>query len=99
VSSFCKFSLLTMSLLPAAGTASAQSVSEPIVLWPQGAPNENGDAPEEKQLPMKPGDPTIRITNVTRPMITVYRPAAEKSTGAAVVICPGGGYGGLAYNK
>jgi acetyl esterase/lipase len=72
---------------------------EPIVLWPQGAPNEKGDVPEEKQLPMKPGDPTIRITNVTRPMITVYRPAAEKSTGAAVVICPGGGYGGLAYNK
>ncbi len=29
------------------------------------------------------------------PMITVYRPDPEKATGAAMVICPGGGYGGL----
>ena len=29
------------------------------------------------------------------PTITVHRPAAEKVNGAAVVICPGGGYGGL----
>lgn len=28
-------------------------------------------------------------------MLTVHRPAADKSNGAAVVICPGGGYGGL----
>jgi acetyl esterase/lipase len=27
--------------------------------------------------------------------ITVYRPVPERATGAAVVICPGGGYGGL----
>ncbi|HZK80549.1 MAG TPA: alpha/beta hydrolase [Humisphaera sp.] len=27
--------------------------------------------------------------------ITVHRPAVDKSNGAAVVICPGGGYGGL----
>ena len=27
--------------------------------------------------------------------ITVYRPVAERATGAAAVICPGGGYGGL----
>jgi acetyl esterase/lipase len=29
------------------------------------------------------------------PSITVHRPAAEKANGAAMVICPGGGYGGL----
>lgn len=29
------------------------------------------------------------------PTITVYRPAPEKNTGTAMVICPGGGYGGL----
>jgi acetyl esterase/lipase len=28
--------------------------------------------------------------------ITIHRPAADKVTGTAVVICPGGGYGGLA---
>lgn len=29
------------------------------------------------------------------PTITVYKPAPEKATGTAMIICPGGGYGGL----
>jgi acetyl esterase/lipase len=29
------------------------------------------------------------------PTITVYHPAPEKATGTAMIICPGGGYGGL----
>lgn len=33
-----------------------------------------------------------------RPTLTLYLPAAERATGAAVVICPGGGYGTLAMN-
>ena len=38
-----------------------------------------------------------RIANVTTPTLTVYLPPKEKATGAAVVICPGGGYARLAY--
>ncbi|MBT3379022.1 MAG: alpha/beta hydrolase [Lentisphaerae bacterium] len=30
------------------------------------------------------------------PTLTVFLPAPDKATGAAIVICPGGGYGGLA---
>jgi len=33
------------------------------------------------------------------PTLTVYAPAPEKSNGAAVVVCPGGGYGGLADHE
>lgn len=33
------------------------------------------------------------------PTLTVYRPADDKANGAAVVICPGGGYGGLAGHE
>jgi acetyl esterase/lipase len=33
------------------------------------------------------------------PSITVYRPAREKSSGAAFIVCPGGGYGGLAAHE
>lgn len=33
------------------------------------------------------------------PTITIYRPEEGKATGAAVVICPGGGYGGLAPHE
>lgn len=33
------------------------------------------------------------------PTLTPFFPAADKATGAAVVICPGGGYGGLAAHE
>ena len=33
---------------------------------------------------------TRMITNVTRPTLTVYRPAKDKDTGTALIICPGG---------
>jgi acetyl esterase/lipase len=33
-----------------------------------------------------------------KPTLTIYLPAKEKATGAAVVICPGGGYGHLALD-
>jgi acetyl esterase/lipase len=33
------------------------------------------------------------------PTVTPYRAPAEKATGASVVICPGGGYGGLAQHE
>jgi acetyl esterase/lipase len=35
------------------------------------------------------------VTNVTTPALTVYRPATDRDTGAAVVVCPGGGYWNL----
>lgn len=33
-----------------------------------------------------------------KPSITIYLPSAQRATGAAVVVCPGGGYGGLAVD-
>jgi acetyl esterase/lipase len=33
-----------------------------------------------------------------KPSLTAYLPAADKATGTAVVVCPGGGYGGLALD-
>ncbi len=38
------------------------------------------------------GDGRFEAANAS---ITIHRPAAENANGAAVVICPGGGYGGL----
>jgi acetyl esterase/lipase len=38
---------------------------------------------------------TRMITNVTKPTLTIYRPARDSDTGTAVVICPGGGYWNL----
>ncbi len=72
--------------------------AEPIVvkLWPGGAPEKPGVKIEaEKEVPKKSADDVQRITNVTDPMITVFKP--EKPNGTAVLVCPGGGYGILAY--
>jgi len=72
---------------------------EPIPLWPKEAPGEKGDIGEEKDQPGKTADNTIRLTNVTKPTLTIHRPAADNNTGTAVLICPGGGYNILAWNK
>jgi acetyl esterase/lipase len=89
-----------MTVLSQTNTAKAvpnQNPSAPIVLWPKGAPGEKGNIGEEKDL-TKPSDgkisgkPIIRLSNVSNPTISVYRPSKQKDTGAAVVVCPGGGY-------
>jgi acetyl esterase/lipase len=36
--------------------------------------------------------------NVTKPTLEVYLPEKDKATGAAVVICPGGGYSVIVYS-
>lgn len=72
----------------------------PVVrLWPGTAPGEKGDiGPEKIEPPKQEPKPIVRITNVTEPTITVFKPPADKDTGAAVLICPGGGYSILAFN-
>ncbi len=52
-------------------------------------------------LPLWPdGAPGALGTNVSDiPTLTVFLPAPDKATGAAMVICPGGGYGHLADHE
>lgn len=75
--------------------------AEPTVLelWPGKAPGEKGDIGEEKVEGPRPTDktPVKRITNVSKPTITVYRPEKDKNTGTAIVVAPGGGYSILAW--
>jgi acetyl esterase/lipase len=73
----------------------------PIVLWPNGAPNESGDIGEEHDTTTEKdglvgGQRLIRLGNVSQPTLTIY-PAA-KPNGAAVLVCPGGGYHILAMD-
>lgn len=54
--------------------------------------------PTEQQL-WPAGAPGAKGTEAKdQPKLIVYLPDADKATGAAVVICPGGGYGGLAMS-
>jgi acetyl esterase/lipase len=66
-------------------------------LWPGRAPGETKELPPEADL-TKPTDDLIagrriiKLGNVSDPTITIYRPDPAKDTGAAVLVCPGGGY-------
>ena len=76
-------------LLSVATMLSAQNTFE-LPLWPAGAPNSNGLTGTEEDL--EGG----RVANVIKPSITVYK--ADKPTGMAIIMCPGGGYARLAMN-
>src|SRR6516165_7994797 len=88
---------ITLSLavvLTLAGVSRAADKPLVLDLWPGKPP---GEVPaDEEKITGRPG--SRNLTNVRRPTITVYRPAKDKDTGAAVVIAPGGGYNVLAWD-
>jgi len=73
---------LVLILLLATHSVAAEPKTE--LLWPKGAPGANGDEPKDK------------------PTLIIYLPEVEQAKEApprgAVVVCPGGGYGGLAMD-
>ncbi len=93
----CLACFLSVSALPAA------SVLAPIPLWPKGAPG-GTEMPGAETNVTKPSDhmvdgrPVIRLANISTPTITVFKPSRYKANGAAVVVCPGGGYRILAMD-
>ena len=42
---------------------------------------------------------TTRISKVTEPTLTIYSPPKEITNGAAIIICPGGGYARLSIDR
>jgi acetyl esterase/lipase len=82
--------------------APARAAEQPLVLpvWPGAVPGDYGTiGPERVRAPSDaPTKDAKWITNVTKPTITVFQPEKEKNTGAAMVICPGGGYWNLAWD-
>jgi acetyl esterase/lipase len=58
-----------------------------------------GKPPEPQRLWEGDAPGAQGTTDADVPTITVYRPPAGKSNGAAVVVCPGGGYAGLAEHE
>lgn len=61
-----------------------------IPLWASGAPDSVSRKDEPEDVNREDGK--CNVTNVHNPSITPYLPAAEKASGAAIVIAPGGGH-------
>lgn len=78
----------------------AQAQDKPVLLFPQGAPGETTVFTEKVSSEGSPvgGATVLRITDVSAPTVTVYQAPDELASGAAVVVCPGGGYNILAYD-
>jgi gluconolactonase len=90
--------LPVLALLLATTTLTRAADPPPTLdLWPGAVPGEKGNVPEEKLTQPVPNGPIKSVTNVSKPTLTVYRPAKDRDTGAAVVIAPGGGYNVLAW--
>ena len=64
-----------------------------IPLWPNGAPGFENRRTEPEQAK------EWWVRNIHNPSITAYLPPPNIATGAAVLICPGGGHRNLVYNS
>ena len=81
----------TFALLLAAAASGADG-PEVIPLWPKGAPGfeSRRDEPEVAK--------DYWVKNIHNPSVTAFLPPKDKATGAAVIVCPGGGHRELVFN-
>lgn len=84
------FILLSMNLV-------AQT-TDTIYLWPNKVPGELAPKQVARQTENTKGN-VIRLTDITDPMMVVYKPTEKKNNGSSIIICPGGGYSILAIDK
>ncbi len=84
---------LFLSLLLCGFPLLARAEGPPIVhLWEKGAPGfENRKDEPEKHNNVRPNG-EYSVTNVHNPYVTVFLPPKDKATGAALILCPGGGH-------
>jgi len=98
-----KWALIVAMSIPFSTCGFAQAPAWPpspdhltMPIWPGTAPGEKANMPAEYNVnaagtKTMAGRPYIRLTNVSTPTITLYKPTV-KNTGAAIVVFPGGGY-------
>lgn len=97
---------LTTTLLTILLAVSCSRAAEPnsvLKLWPDTPPGPAREVGEEQDITkdsdrLIAGRRIIKLANVATPEAHVYLPPKEQRTGAAVVICPGGGYHILAWD-
>ncbi len=97
--------ICTLVVVLALSTSSGAVDNEfEISIWPGVAPGSGRSKMKEEysHRPITDGTAVDRdrsVRSVTRPTLKVYLPTADKATGAAVVVCPGGGFSHLAIDQ
>jgi acetyl esterase/lipase len=88
--------LVTLLILLSISCWSQQK--ELIYLWPGKVPGET----KEKQIPgidTTRKDGVLRYNEITNPALEIWLADTKTNNGSALIICPGGGYARLAYDK
>ena len=99
----CAAAFSLVAWMCVAGPAMAADNPLVVEIWPGKAPEESSDigpersrmSPQLDRKQVEVTEPTKLLTDVSKPSITIYRPAKENETGTAMLICPGGGYWNL----
>jgi acetyl esterase/lipase len=89
-------SILAISLF-SIGIYNASAQALQLKVWPDGIPGAIKNETYSEKKTETNGEASA-FQKVTDPSLYVFLPSAEKATGAAVLICPGGGYSGLAFS-
>lgn len=92
-----KKSIITLLLLIVTMSSFAQK-SQLIYLWPGKVPGELKDK-HEPVIDATRNDNVLRFSEITNPAIEVFLPDLSKNNGLSVIVCPGGAYSILAYDK
>jgi endo-1,4-beta-xylanase len=80
---------VTFTTLLLLATARAVEPGPEVLLWPNGAPGSAGKTGAEKVRVVN-GERVL--SNIHKPTLTPYLPSADKATGCAVIVAPGGGH-------
>ena len=69
-----------------------------VAVWPEGKmPGRGAGEPEAERSPERTD--AKRITNISRPTLTLLPAPAAGAPAPAVIVCPGGGYNYVVYDK
>lgn len=84
--------------LSASGASAFSNPADTVRLWPKGAPDAPTKLPVENVVERGKADFRDRaVSGISDPRLVVFR--AAKPTGAAMLICPGGGYKHVVIDK
>lgn len=97
---------ITLVLALVVRTACAQAATAPtatapsatVVVWPDGKMPGQGAKESERDVPAK-GDGFKRITNISRPTLTLFAAPKQSSPAPAMIVCPGGAYSYVVHDK
>jgi len=87
---------IALAALLLLGTAPMLQAQQVLPLYKGNIPDSKPSEVKETSITLANGG--VRISNVVQPTLTVFLAPANKATGTAVIICPGGGYARLSID-